>query len=242
MNSVEKVKTLCKEKKIPISKLEKELGFANGYIGQLKKGSLPNDRIIKIAEFLNVPSEYLLGKEGIITCRECGLMYYSSDIDECRQHDEHHKKYTEATRFYGFFYPHPMIETEKNKNLRIATDYDNGFEQRINAWIEVFRAYFSRSLSGWDYELDHPSFDSYTAMLLNTKTFENRINDDEVFTRLVGMYGKQEGIKDGETYYRVNDFKTSDITLAAHFDGNEFTAEEIEEIKQFAEFVKNRRK
>lgn len=31
-------------------------------------------------------------------------------------------------------------------------------------------------------------------------------------------------------------------TIAAHFDGDEFTEAELEEIKQFAEFVKNRRK
>lgn len=30
-------------------------------------------------------------------------------------------------------------------------------------------------------------------------------------------------------------------TLAAHFEGEEFTPEEIEEIKQFAEFVKSKR-
>ena len=31
-------------------------------------------------------------------------------------------------------------------------------------------------------------------------------------------------------------------TLAAHFDGDEYTPEELAEIRQFAEFVKNRRK
>lgn len=31
-------------------------------------------------------------------------------------------------------------------------------------------------------------------------------------------------------------------TLAAHFDGDEYTEEELEEIRQFAEFVKNRKK
>jgi len=31
-------------------------------------------------------------------------------------------------------------------------------------------------------------------------------------------------------------------TIAAHFDGDEFTTEELEEIKQFAAFVKNRNK
>lgn len=31
-------------------------------------------------------------------------------------------------------------------------------------------------------------------------------------------------------------------TLAAHFDGNEYSEDELEEIRQFAEFVKNKRK
>lgn len=40
----------------------------------------------------------------------------------------------------------------------------------------------------------------------------------------------------------VSDKKGIPNTLAAHFDGDEYTPEEIDEIKQFAEFVKNKRK
>lgn len=39
---------------------------------------------------------------------------------------------------------------------------------------------------------------------------------------------------------KLKSAKTS--TLAAHFEGDEFTESELEEIKQFAEFVKNKRK
>lgn len=60
MNSVERVKAICKERKIPISKIEKDLGFANGYIGQLRKGVFPADRLKNIAEYLDVSTEYLL--------------------------------------------------------------------------------------------------------------------------------------------------------------------------------------
>ena len=60
MNSVERVKAICKERKIPISKIEKDLGFANGYIGQLRKGVVPADRLKNIAEYLDVSTEYLL--------------------------------------------------------------------------------------------------------------------------------------------------------------------------------------
>ena len=64
MNSVERVKKLCKKNKIPISKLERDLGFSNGYIGQLRKGVFPDDRLAKIADYFGVSTDFLMtGKE-----------------------------------------------------------------------------------------------------------------------------------------------------------------------------------
>lgn len=59
MTTVDRIKAICKERKIPLSRLEKACGFANGYIGQLKKGSLPDDRLVKIADYLGVTPEYI---------------------------------------------------------------------------------------------------------------------------------------------------------------------------------------
>ena len=36
--------------------------------------------------------------------------------------------------------------------------------------------------------------------------------------------------------------ETEHLTIAAHFDGEEYTQDELDEIRQFAEFVKNRKK
>ena len=64
MNAVERVKAICKERKIPISKLESDCGFSNGYIGQLRKGVFPNDKILKISEYLDISAYYLMtGKD-----------------------------------------------------------------------------------------------------------------------------------------------------------------------------------
>lgn len=59
MNTVERLKCICKERKIPISKLEKECGFSNGYIGQLRKGSMPDDRLRIVADYLGISAEEL---------------------------------------------------------------------------------------------------------------------------------------------------------------------------------------
>lgn len=64
MTTVERIKEICKERKIPISKLERECGFANAYISQLKKGHLPDDRLRKVSEYLEVSIDFLqFGKE-----------------------------------------------------------------------------------------------------------------------------------------------------------------------------------
>lgn len=42
--------------------------------------------------------------------------------------------------------------------------------------------------------------------------------------------------------YLADDDNDRPQTLAAHFDGDEYTAEELDEIRQFAAFVRNKRK
>lgn len=63
MNSVERVRAICSERNIPISKLERDLGFSNGYIGQLRKGMFPADRLAMIANYLGVTADYLISGE-----------------------------------------------------------------------------------------------------------------------------------------------------------------------------------
>ena len=75
MNSVERVKTICKDRKIPISKLERDLGYSNGYIGQLRKGTFPNDRLKEIAEYLEVSIDYIMTGEE----KEGGETYYFNE-------------------------------------------------------------------------------------------------------------------------------------------------------------------
>ena len=59
MDTVEFVKEILKERRIPLSRIEKDLGFSNGYIGRLRKGFFPPDRLSRIAEYLNVSEDYL---------------------------------------------------------------------------------------------------------------------------------------------------------------------------------------
>lgn len=49
-----KIKAICKKKNISICQLEKDLGFAKGYISKLSKSSPSIDNAMKIARYLDV--------------------------------------------------------------------------------------------------------------------------------------------------------------------------------------------
>ncbi len=75
MDGVELVKKICKERKIPISRLERDCGFSNGYIRKLQEGKFPSDRLLKIAQYLDVPFSYLMTGEE----KEDSKRYYLND-------------------------------------------------------------------------------------------------------------------------------------------------------------------
>lgn len=63
LSGVEYVRDICKKKKIAISTLEKECGFANGYLNPKKVTKIPYDRAVLIANYLDVSINNVLGIE-----------------------------------------------------------------------------------------------------------------------------------------------------------------------------------
>lgn len=63
LSGVEYVRDICKKRKIAISVLEKECGFANGYLNPKKVTKIPYDRAVLIANYLDVNINNILGVE-----------------------------------------------------------------------------------------------------------------------------------------------------------------------------------
>lgn len=62
MNSTERVKSILKERNIPVSKVEQDCNFSNGYLSSLKK-DLPCDRLFIIADYLNIDARWIVTGE-----------------------------------------------------------------------------------------------------------------------------------------------------------------------------------
>lgn len=79
-NSVQYVREICQQKGIPISQLEKECGFSNGYLNPKKMTKIPYDRAQKISRYLNIPVETILtGTETKKAPAETGKRSVSDD-------------------------------------------------------------------------------------------------------------------------------------------------------------------
>jgi len=63
MTQIERVRRICKEKGIPVYKLEQDLGFSNGYLNPKKAQSISYIRLLAIADYLDVSIYELTGEE-----------------------------------------------------------------------------------------------------------------------------------------------------------------------------------
>ena len=65
MTTVERIREKCDELNVPVSKLEKDLGFGNGYLNPKKIKEVKTDRFLKILEYLGISAEefYKLGSK-----------------------------------------------------------------------------------------------------------------------------------------------------------------------------------
>ena len=83
MDLLQRIKSICKKRGISVSRLERECGFANAYITNLRAGKMPADRLQKVADYFGVSTKFLLtGEED--------EEYYSPEAKEIAQqiHDD----------------------------------------------------------------------------------------------------------------------------------------------------------
>ena len=130
MNAVETVKGICKERNIPISRLERECGFSNGYISKLKKGYFPIDKAEKIANYLNIDVNILIGVQIPVQHDE----YYQDALSAVLAQEmfcdrqlralHHIKKNIDPKRFKAYY--DLIANLYKVENPGDDYDFDNG--------------------------------------------------------------------------------------------------------------------
>lgn len=117
METIDIIKQLCKSKGITITQLENELDYGNGSLAKSK--SMSADRMYQIAQYFNVPMEFLMtGKTISEADDEMALIRQQQSILL-----EISKISTQLSDFYG------KIDNCKNRLTTLKREY-NKLEQK----------------------------------------------------------------------------------------------------------------
>lgn len=155
MTAVERLKAICKNIEMPISKLERECGFSNGYIGQLRKGTLPDDRLKIICELLGISPEYLMGYANTTECPICHQAYDPANVYSLNDHLAYHDKYIAAQKEYGELPTYATASRTRTEAIEAFRDKSRSDNVRIDAfeayldadfYLRIYRSDFSSGL------------------------------------------------------------------------------------------------
>ncbi|MGV3336729.1 helix-turn-helix domain-containing protein [Latilactobacillus curvatus] len=78
----DRIKQLASEHAMSIAELERKLNFANGSISKWDKQSPSMDRITLVADFFNVSTDYLIGREKKEKDDDSNLSLLAAHIDD----------------------------------------------------------------------------------------------------------------------------------------------------------------
>ncbi len=92
----------------------------------------------------------------------------------------------------------------KSEIWDVLNSEKSNIEEKCIAALGLLKIYFARSFGQLNYRFEHPKFDDYVAMLLNQNQFKGRFGED-VYNALVQRYGKQPGIPEGRTSYKIEE-------------------------------------
>lgn len=255
---------ICKQHNVSPSQVAIQCGFNKSSVTNWKKnGYAPRQEIlIKIADYFNVTVDYLLDKtESLYTKKECdicGKIYNDKDEIAVLEHAEYHNKFITACKFFGEYWVITSKE-EENRKMQCRTIINHASEHGISTLVDavsdLYGAYFSRSLRYSDYNLNHPKVNEFIAMMLYQPHQKKMILSklpNEAIKKLLAFYGEKPGIEDGKSYYNIPDGEKKIINFTvptdedikfALFGGDEdITDEMLDEVKAFAQFVKNKYK
>lgn len=196
---------LCKQKGEKPSRAAIDAGISKSLVTKWKNNAseIPSmDVLDKLAKYFNIPVSDLLD-EGLVRCKECGLLYDSSDPDEREHHRLIHTAREKAINKYGFCWEPAIAEEKKAEARAIINDETKTVDDRIDAQVIVFKALFSRSLMQNNFDLEHPDFESYCAMILGQGKGKHSI-PEEIYEPLTENFGTKEGIQAGTIYRKTN--------------------------------------
>ena len=223
MTLKDKIKTLCKIHGTSMNKIEKELGFASGYISKLGNSKPNSEYMNRIAERFSVTTDFLLGNTDISVCSVCGFGDNPISESSRKEHEEFHNRFLLAKEKYPFLMPYSEADNVKNKCIFSLKNNSLDLEEKLETYEKYLQAQFSIELLKQEYDVSKISYDDFGTSYTMSLNLENNLSFSKDFVNAVF-----------EKYNVNRDYMTDNGTLLSRISSNE----QIIRIIRYMEYLK----
>lgn len=185
MTLKDRIKLLCKIHGTSMNKIEKELGFASGYISKLGN-SKPNSEYMKrIAERFSVTVDFLLGNTDISVCSVCGFGNNPISEESRKEHEEFHNRFLKAKEKYPFLMPYAEADNVKNKCILSLKNNMLDLAEKLENYEQYLQAQFSMEILKREYDLKSIEYDDFGTSYTMSLNLENNPSFSKDFVNSV---------------------------------------------------------
>ena len=223
MTLKDKIKLLCKIHGTSMNKIEKELGFASGYISKLGNSKPNSEYMNRIAERFSVTTDFLLGNTDISVCSVCGFGDNPISESSRKEHEEFHNRFLLAKEKYPFLMPYSEADNVKNKCIFSLKNNSLDLEEKLETYEKYLQAQFSIELLKQEYDVSKISYDDFGTSYTMSLNLENNLSFSKDFVNAVF-----------EKYNVNRDYMTDNGTLLSRISSNE----QIIRIIRYMEYLK----
>ena len=205
----DKIKNLRKNEGLTQKALSDVIDVSRSAIGMLEKNlqGVGNETLIKLASFFNVSYDFLSNDAEIDSCPLCGALYCPLEKEDFDSHKIRHNNFLNFSD-RDLFLIYSDREAIKRKYHEILQKNNSSILEKVDAAIKLYQCWYARSIEDNNFDIKHPSFDEYIAMMLNRENSKKDLSTP-VYDLLVQRYGLKEGIPNGKSYYDFNNNQLS---------------------------------
>lgn len=172
------------------SAVAEELGLSRASVNGWKRGKAPTDATLqKIADYFKV-DVYKLIQDGMTICPDCEAFYCENLSREVNEHNIRHEKWAAAKRKFNIW--NSKERERRFEAKQIEDDVSLPPSKRIEAAEARIFAYFSRSVEGSEFNLNHIPYDEYVSYFLGSPACD--ISPD-IYNLLAGKYKPKPGMR-----------------------------------------------
>jgi transcriptional regulator with XRE-family HTH domain len=173
-------------------------GIGTPTISNWKNGKYQpkDDKIKKIADVLEVTTEYLKGDVDYIICPICGFLDNPVSELSRKEHEVFHQKILKIKEKYPFFVNYAEANKIRSDSISAFRNPENSIDEKVSAFDDCLKAEFSLEISRSNYEIRHLNYEDFCKREVGTLEPDWAISQ-ELIDRLVDKYGVDKNFFNG---------------------------------------------